>query len=49
MNRWELYDLTSDRTETNDLGEKHPDRVQTMSQKWFAWAEQTGVKVRRAK
>ena len=41
--RWELYDMQGDRTETNDLAEKYPDRVAQMKAAWGEWAEQTGV------
>jgi arylsulfatase A-like enzyme len=41
--RWELYDLAADRTETNDLAGQQPDRVRQMSEKWQAWAEETGL------
>ncbi len=46
--RWELYDLSQDRTETHDLSAKHPDRVQAMSDAWFKWAKETGLKVKGA-
>ncbi|MGH7127271.1 MAG: sulfatase-like hydrolase/transferase, partial [Planctomycetaceae bacterium] len=46
VRRWELYDLKADRTETNDLAAEKPQRVERMSKLWFAWAEETGVKVR---
>jgi arylsulfatase len=45
--RWELYDLKADRTETNDLAGRQPDRAEQMSQAWFQWAERTGLKVAR--
>jgi arylsulfatase len=34
---WELYDLSVDRTETNDLAASDPSRVQTMVASWTAW------------
>ncbi|MCB1228991.1 MAG: arylsulfatase [Verrucomicrobiae bacterium] len=37
--RWELYDLDADRTETNDLSELFPDRVESMSAEWFGLAK----------
>ena len=40
---WELYDLGKDRTETNDISEKQPSKVLTMSRKWEAWARLTGI------
>lgn len=41
---WQLYDLEKDRTETNDLASENPTKVRQLSEKWFAWAELTGVK-----
>jgi arylsulfatase len=35
---WELYDLDEDRSELNDLSEKHSDRTKDMVEKWEAWA-----------
>ena len=42
-NRWELYDLEADRTETHDLAEEHPEQVAELSAKWEAWADKVGV------
>jgi arylsulfatase len=33
--RWELYDLSSDPTELDDLAKENPERVSQMSQEWF--------------
>ena len=35
---WELYDLDADRSELNDLSEKHSERAKEMADKWEAWA-----------
>jgi arylsulfatase len=43
VNRWELYDLQADRTETNDLASRYPQRVEQMAQDWSAWATRTAV------
>ncbi|HBL47415.1 MAG TPA: arylsulfatase, partial [Planctomycetaceae bacterium] len=43
INRWELYDLEQDRTETNNLAEQYPERVAQMKADWQQWAEKTGV------
>ena len=43
---WELYDLSVDRTEAHDLADEHPELVATLREKWNAWAEKTGVKVK---
>ena len=44
---WELYDLSSDRTEAHDLAVKHPSLVVELTDKWNAWARKTGVKVKK--
>jgi arylsulfatase A-like enzyme len=41
--RWELYDMEADRTEMNDLAASMPDRVESMSALWQAWADRIGV------
>ena len=41
--RWELYNLSADRTEVTDLAERYPERVGSMAQKWEAYAERTGI------
>ena len=43
INRWELYDLEQDRTETNNLASKYPERVAQMKADWQKWADKTGV------
>ena len=40
---WELYDMEADRTETNDLAARHPDRVADMQRQYDAWAARCGV------
>lgn len=39
LGKWELYNLDEDRTELNDLSEKHPERVEAMAGEWFQIAE----------
>jgi len=41
--KWELYDLETDRGETKDLAEQHPDIVNQLAELYAAWAERTGV------
>jgi arylsulfatase A-like enzyme len=41
---WELYDLSKDRSELNDLAAAQPKRAKTMAAKWEAWAERARVK-----
>ena len=35
--KWELYDLSKDPTETNDLADKYPDLVQRLGHRWQNW------------
>lgn len=41
--RWELYDLTIDRTERHDLAPDRPNLVESMSRRWQRWADDVGV------
>ncbi|MEM7233631.1 MAG: arylsulfatase [Planctomycetota bacterium] len=36
---WELYDLTEDRTELNDLAESKPELLRRMTERWLRWAK----------
>lgn len=45
--KWELYDLSIDRTEANDLSSEKTDMVADLSTKWEAWADMTGVKYKK--
>ena len=40
---WELYDLSADRGEANDLAKQQPERVKELAAKWQAWAERADV------
>lgn len=40
---WELYDLKADRSELNDLAERHPRRVKALAAAWEAWAVRADV------
>jgi arylsulfatase len=40
---WELYDISRDRTELNDLAEEHPQKFAELQSKWDAWAKRVGV------
>jgi arylsulfatase A-like enzyme len=40
---WELYDLDADRSETNDLVEKYPERAKQMADQWKVWAQRAHV------
>lgn len=39
LGRWELFNLDDDRTETNDLAQSDPERVEAMSKEWFRLAK----------
>ncbi|WP_413431412.1 sulfatase-like hydrolase/transferase [Crateriforma spongiae] len=41
--QWELYDLSSDRCEMNDVASQYPDKLRTMTEDWTAWARRVGV------
>lgn len=47
LRRWELYNLSNDRTETNDLAAQQPEKVAALSALWFEWAQRTGLNVRQ--
>lgn len=40
---WELYDMTTDRTELNNLAAQHPNLVQKLSTQWDHWAKENYV------
>lgn len=42
-NKWELYNLRSDRTETTDLSAKHPEITARLAKQWLDWANTVGV------
>jgi len=41
---WELYDLEADRTELNNLAEKHPKKMAELKAMYESWAERCGVR-----
>ena len=41
--KWELYNLSDDRTETNDLADAFPEKVGELKAMWEEWAQKTGV------
>jgi arylsulfatase len=41
--KWELYDLTIDRSETNDLSAQHPDQVKRLKALHEQWSKKVGV------
>ena len=40
---WELYNISRDRCEMNNLADEQPRIVKQMSADWFAWAEEMGL------
>lgn len=42
-NRWELYNLKTDRTELQDVSQKEPQRVKQMAALYDVWAQRAGV------
>ena len=43
VSKWELYDLETDRTETNDLVASRPKVAERLAKRWAEWAQQVGV------
>jgi arylsulfatase len=41
--QWELYNLSEDRTEQNNLAAKQPRRVEQMKATYEAWMERANV------
>lgn len=40
---WELYDLNSDFTETNNLASRHPEKLDTLKTLWWSEAQEYGA------
>lgn len=40
---WELYDLSKDRIESNNLAEKYPEKVKELEAMWNKWAKENNV------
>jgi len=36
---WHLFDLANDKTETNDVAAKYPEKVNELKKQWQAWAK----------
>ena len=41
--KWELYDMTKDRTEMHDLSAAEPQRAASMAREWEQWAKRCHV------
>ena len=37
--KWELYDMDTDRTEMHDLSDKFPEKVKEMKYMWESWSK----------
>ena len=44
---WELFNITEDHTESNDLSVQYPDKVASLNQAWEKWAESENIPLRR--
>jgi len=42
-NAWELYNLSKDRSETENIIKEHPEIARRLKQKWLEWARQVNV------
>jgi arylsulfatase len=42
---WELYDLSVDRIEQNNLAQSYPEMTRALAVEWANWAERLGVQV----
>jgi arylsulfatase A-like enzyme len=42
-NAWELYDLSRDRSESEDLRERYPEKAAELEAKWRKWAKKSNV------
>jgi arylsulfatase A-like enzyme len=42
---WELYDLSKDRIETNNLASSHPEKLAELSTKYYAWWQEMEPKI----
>lgn len=40
---WELYNLAQDQTETNNLADEYPEKVEILASKWDAWADDVDI------
>lgn len=41
---WELYDMETDRSETNNLANEMPEKVTALENMWMSWAKKVGVR-----
>ena len=43
IDKWELYDIATDREETKDLSTTHPDVAKDLQKQWMAYANRANV------
>lgn len=41
--KWELYHLTKDLTETRNVADQYPEKVESLKQEWRKWAREIGL------
>ncbi|MFV0592237.1 MAG: arylsulfatase [Draconibacterium sp.] len=44
---WELFHITEDHTEMNDLAAQYPEKVESMNKAWEKWANSLNIKYRK--
>ena len=44
VNAWALFNMKEDRTESTNLGSKHPEKVVELAAQWETWAKRALVK-----
>ncbi len=43
LDQWQLFNLATDRAETNDLAKQYPEKVKQLAQQWQSWAKRINV------
>ncbi len=44
---WQLFHISGDHTEMNDLAAQYPDKVASMNEAWEKWAKSLNIKIRQ--
>ena len=42
-NKWQLFNISEDRSELNDIADQHPEKLKNMISNWDQWAQRTGL------
>lgn len=45
--KWELYDMQSDRTETNDVSASKKEIFQELKEVWYNWADEMDIQLNK--